>query len=166
MLNRIRHLWKYAFRADTDLLDAVAASREDNGDVLREFAHIVGAEETWLSRLEGRVPRCPVWPDGDFVEIERLLRETHRAFEAYLAALGDDDLGAEVTYTNSAGRTFTNTVADILLHVVLHSQYHRGKVNLLLRQAGQMPAPADYIAFVRGAAAATESDALRDRPAR
>jgi hypothetical protein len=38
--------------------------------------------------------------------------------------------------------------------VVLHGQYHRGKVNLLLRQEGEQPAPTDYIAFVRGVPAA------------
>ncbi|MFQ5740386.1 MAG: DinB family protein [Acidobacteriota bacterium] len=42
-------------------------------------------------------------------------------------------------------------------------QYHRGKVNLLLRQAGHAPAATDFIAFVRGAPAATEATARRDR---
>ena len=61
---------------------------------------------------------------------------------------------APVAYTTSAGKSFANTVKDILLHVAMHAQYHRGKINLLLRQAGLEPAPADYIAFIRGAPAA------------
>lgn len=56
-------------------------------------------------------------------------------------------------------RLFTNATGDILLHVVLHAQYHRGKVNLLLRQTGGEAAPADFIAFMRGVPAATESAA-------
>ena len=48
-----------------------------------------------------------------------------------------------------------------LLHVPLHGQYHRGKINLLLRQAGRQPAPTDYITFVRGVSAATEEAARR-----
>jgi hypothetical protein len=37
---------------------------------------------------------------------------------------------------------------------MLHGQYHRGKINLLLRQSGAEPAPADYISYVRGVPAA------------
>jgi uncharacterized damage-inducible protein DinB len=59
-----------------------------------------------------------------------------------------------VTYTTSAGKAFTNAVKDVLLHVAMHAQYHRGKINFLLRQAGLQPAPTDYIAFIRGAPAA------------
>jgi uncharacterized damage-inducible protein DinB len=62
-----------------------------------------------------------------------------------------------IGYTNSAGRSFVTPVGDILLHVALHGQYHRGKVNLLLRQAELEPAPVDFIGFVRGVPAATAS---------
>jgi len=64
-----------------------------------------------------------------------------------------------VTYTNSAKREFSTALGDILVHVALHGQYHRGKVNLLLRENGLEPVPADFIAFVRGAPAATQRDA-------
>ena len=49
--------------------------------------------------------------------------------------------------------------------MALHGQYHRGKVNLLLRQGGHAPAPVDYVAFVRGVPAATEVTARGDYPA-
>jgi uncharacterized damage-inducible protein DinB len=59
---------------------------------------------------------------------------------------------------NSAGQAFTSTVEDILLHVCLHGQYHRGQVALLLREAGAAPATTDYIAFARGAPTAPSRD--------
>ena len=43
----------------------------------------------------------------------------------------------------------------MLLQVALHGQYHRGKINLMLRQAGLPPTPTDYISFARGVPAAT-----------
>jgi uncharacterized damage-inducible protein DinB len=52
-------------------------------------------------------------------------------------------------------------VGDILLQVALHGQYHRGKVNLLLRDAALPPAPVDFISFARGVPAATTSSAPR-----
>jgi uncharacterized damage-inducible protein DinB len=152
----IRRLWAHAAWADTALLEAL---RDEAGtaDARRELAHVVGAEEVWLARLEGRAPRSAVWPDAASSAIEEQVRATHRGYATYLSALQDQDLGASVTYTNSAGQTFENTVGDILLHVGLHGQYHRGKINLLLRQCGRQPAPVDFIAFVRGVPAATEA---------
>jgi uncharacterized damage-inducible protein DinB len=48
-------------------------------------------------------------------------------------------------------------VEDILLQIFLHGTYHRGQVALLLRQGEATPAPTDYIAYVRGAPAATRA---------
>jgi uncharacterized damage-inducible protein DinB len=56
---------------------------------------------------------------------------------------------------NSAGQSFETPVSDMLLQVALHGQYHRGKINLMLRQAHLPPTPTDYIAFARGVPAAT-----------
>jgi uncharacterized damage-inducible protein DinB len=74
-----------------------------------------------------------------------------------VATLTTDDLAREVPYVNSAGAAFVSRVDDILLHVVLHSAYHRGQVSLLMRRSGGTPKPTDYIAFARGAPAATHA---------
>jgi uncharacterized damage-inducible protein DinB len=76
-------------------------------------------------------------------------------FEAVLDRLSGLELDGEVTYVNSAGQEFRSTRRDMLLHVALHGCYHRGQVALLLREAGAVPEPTDYIAFVRGVPAAT-----------
>lgn len=162
LLDTIRSLWEHVIWADGRILEAVASAGGAPDQALREFAHVVGSEEVWLARLEGRSPGLAVWPSVSLSELEALVRETHRRWNSYVSGLSESDLKASVTYTNSAGREFTNVVGDVLLHVALHGQYHRGKVNLLLREAGLTPAPVDYIAFVRGAPAATEADARSD----
>lgn len=161
LLENIRRLWDHAFEADARLFEAVQASADAVPTAIREYLHIIGAEEIWLARIEGRPSRLAVWPEISMLEMQDLRDETEAAYRAFLDDLRDADLSRQVTYTNSAGQAFTNSVADILLHVVLHGQYHRGKVNLLLRQGGQTPVPTDYIAFVRGVPTATEATALR-----
>lgn len=154
LLESVRRAWEHVFWADRLLLEALRAAGDGAREAVREHAHIVGVEEVWLARLQARVPRAAVWPDVGLDELPDLVARTHAAWGAYLGNLGAEDLGRRVAYENSAGKRFENTVADIVLHVALHGQYHRGKVNLLLRQGGHAPAPTDYIAFVRGAAAA------------
>jgi len=157
MLEKIYDLWEHVLWADDRLMVAFVSGQSPIG-ALREYAHIIGTEETWLARLQRRTPQAAVWPaDAPPEAVTSLVETTHAAYREYLAGLREADMTTDVTYTNSAGRTFTNTVCDILLHVALHGQHHRGRVNLMLRQAGQTPVPSDYIAFIRGEPAATGS---------
>jgi uncharacterized damage-inducible protein DinB len=84
------------------------------------------------------------WADANASELAR-----------YVDELEEADLTREIDYTNTAGRAFRSRVDDILTHVALHGSYHRGQLAMLARQGGGEPASTDYIAFVRGAPAAT-----------
>lgn len=153
----------HLFWADAALLEALASTPGAPPEAVREFAHIIGAEEVWLARLEDRPARLPVWPSIAAADLGSAVWKVHGHWETFLAGLQAVDLETTVAYSNSAGTRFENTVGDVLCHVALHGQYHRGKVNLLLRQAGETPVPVDYIAYLRGAPAATEADARRGR---
>ncbi len=123
---------------------------------VREMAHVLGAHETWLARIEGRVPLTPVWPDLPLEALPPLAAASERRHRAMIDRLTQADLERAVPYTNSAGVSFTTALGDILIHVALHAQYHRGKVNVALREAGFAPVPTDYIIFVRGTADVTK----------
>ena len=150
----IRRLWAHAAWADALVLEALMASDADNAIAWREYAHLLGAESTWLARLELQTPPVPVWPTLARDQILALRERIVSGYDAYLARSDDASLREPVEYTNSAGQTFRNAPYDVLLQVVLHGQYHRGKINLLLRQDGAEPAPVDFISFVRGVPAA------------
>lgn len=154
---------QHAAWADAALLEVVVSNADVIPGVLREYAHILGAAETWLSRMEGRDPRLAVWPTLDPGQIGSTAAQIAAGYTALFAGLDDDDLERAVTYVNSAGARFTNSIADILLHVALHAQYHRGKINLLLREGGALPVPTDFISYIRGAPAATEATTV-NRP--
>ena len=81
---------------------------------------------------------------------------TNYATAAVLAALGlvasgldGVELVRSVAYVNSKGEEWTTSVEDILMHVVLHSAYHRGQVAYVLRAGGATPAYTDYAHCVR-----------------
>lgn len=154
-LEQLRRLWDHAAWADAALLAELERLPAVPALVLREYAHVIGAEEVWLARLESRQCKAAVWPDLPLAAVAELARDTRVGYQKYLASSREDEIARDVTYTNTAGRTFSTRADDILLHVALHGQYHRGKVNLLLRQAGLSPVPADFIAYVRGVPAAT-----------
>lgn len=154
-LEAFRRMWDHAAWADELLLSALEAMHPAPPLAWREYAHILGAESVWLDRLLRRPARYAVWPELSITEASALGRSLRAEYSAYVAGLSADELDARVAYVNSAGQSFETPVSDMLLQVALHGQYHRGKINLMLRQAGLPPTPTDYISFARGVPAAT-----------
>jgi len=122
---------------------------------LELYAHILGAEHVWLARLRQEPAAAAVWPVIGVADCRELAEANHAGFAALLSRLDQQALGREIPYTNSAGIAFRSTVEDMLLQVALHGCYHRGQVALALRESGAEPSATDFIAFVRGAPAAT-----------
>ncbi len=154
MLCELRRMRDHLAWADDALLDAIGEALEFPADAAREFAHILGADDTWLARIEGRRASTGIWPALDLNGLRQLALDVQVGYARHLDTLIEGDLHRMVSYQNSAGILFETPVRDILYHVFLHAHYHRGKVNLLLRQAGLGPAPVDYIGFIRGFPAA------------
>ena len=151
-LDLIRRMLAHTAWADALVLVALRAT--NNPSSWREYAHILGAESVWLARLEERTSPLAVWPTLSREEVESLRVELAAGYGRYLAQLDSTSLAKVVDYATSTGQPFASRVDDILMHVALHGQYHRGKINTLLRQQDQHPAPVDYISFARGAQAA------------
>jgi len=116
---------------------------------VRWLGHIVASEFLWLGRLLEQPSELPVWPDLAPDEITDLLGRLEREWAGYLAGLTEEDLADGVGYRNSLGEFWTNTVGDILTHVVAHAAYHRGQIAAAVRAAGGEPAYTDFIHAVR-----------------
>jgi uncharacterized damage-inducible protein DinB len=115
---------------------------------LRWLAHIVGAEYLWMARLRRHHETLPVWPELDVEACGERLDELSRLWPEYLDH-ASESFGDKIPYTNSKGEAWTNTVEEILTHVVIHSAYHRGQIASDVRASGGVPAYTDYIHAVR-----------------
>jgi uncharacterized damage-inducible protein DinB len=154
MTSYIRKLVDHMKWADAATLDALRTSPGTEPRALTLYAHILGAEATWLARIDGRTPDVAVWPSLSVDECAALSARNAADYDALLASLAPDDFAREIDYRNSAGQPFRSTLEDILLHVALHGSYHRGQVALVIREGAGVPVSTDYIAFIRGAPAA------------
>jgi uncharacterized damage-inducible protein DinB len=143
--------------ADKRALDSLRAMPAPHAQALELYAHVLGAEHVWLSRIRERPAREKVWPRLSLDDAASLAEENAAALRALLTTLSAAELQRKVAYVNSAGDRFESTVEDMLLQVALHGCYHRGQVALLVRGAGGEPSPTDYIAFARGSPSATRS---------
>jgi uncharacterized damage-inducible protein DinB len=127
---------------------SAAAALEKSRKVL---GHIVGAERLWLSRIEAasKPPPPAVWPDLSLDACATAIDEMRDRWRAYLGALSPAEEARVAQYTNSKGEPWSSRVEDILMHVVMHSGYHRGQIAANMRAAGYEPAYTDYIHAVR-----------------
>jgi uncharacterized damage-inducible protein DinB len=155
MKDHFTRLFQHLEWADARVLGSLrsAQNRQERG--LELYSHILGSEHVWLSRINGSSPRVAVWPALSLDECESLRKENVSGFNGLVSRLTPELLQRPVTYRNSAGDQFTSTIEDILTHVAMHGSYHRGQIAASLRAGGDTPSPTDYIAFARGAPAAT-----------
>lgn len=149
LIEYFRRQFAYDAWANREVLSAIRANVDKNGRVLELMSHIVAAERLWLERLEQRRQSLPVWPKAHLGWCEAQAGELKGLWTEYLDRIPGDDLGRKISYTNSKGEIWSNTVQDILSHVILHSAYHRGQIASHVRSLGQTPAYTDFIHGVR-----------------
>jgi uncharacterized damage-inducible protein DinB len=147
-------LFKHLAWADQKALQSLRGANTLLRTIMDLYSHVLGAEHVWLSRLKGEPARIPVWPTMTLDEAATLAAENAAEFDKLIATVRTDAIQRPITYRNSAGDQFTSSLEDILTHVAMHGSYHRGQIASALRASGEVPAPTDYIAFVRGAPAA------------
>jgi uncharacterized damage-inducible protein DinB len=152
------HLFAYNAWANARLFDAAASLSEEQLDreaassfpsVRKTFAHIAGAEWLWLQRVKGFNPAAmPTWAEqGDLATLRAELDEVERERAALLESLDDAAVLRRLPYRRLNGEEGEGRLADLLIHVVNHSSYHRGQITTLIRQAGGTPVGTDLLLF-------------------
>jgi len=149
LVDYLRRQFAYNAWANGEVLTATRGTGDRSPRLLTLMAHIVSAEGLWLERLRGEVQSLPVWPEFDLNQCEMRAQQVAGLWVEYLKPMSAAGLGEKISYKNSMGESWSNTVQDVLTHVVLHSAYHRGQIASLMRANGHTPAYTDFILAVR-----------------
>lgn len=142
-----RELFEYSYHFNQKLADVFT----DNADKTSEksvklFNHILNAHQIWNNRINPKQTTFGVW-ELHVVQDLKSIDKTN--YEQTLQILDKFDLSETINYTNSKGQTFSNSIHDILFHVINHSTYHRGQIATEFRQNGLDPLVTDYIFYKR-----------------
>lgn len=145
----LRREFAYDEWANREVLAAIRSAGPRNERSLQLISHILAAERVWLERLQQVPQSVPVWPKPDMAQCEAEAAELGGRWLEFLDLITAGDVSQSVSYKNSKGEEWTNTIVDILTHVVMHSAYHRGQIASHMREIGQTPAYTDFIHGVR-----------------
>lgn len=113
--------------------------------VLATTAHMVGAEAVWLERLLGNPAASFPASPTDLVDLHKSWQRLASRRQDWLTTANPE---ARVTY-NFSGGTAVNSVAEIVLHFISHTHFHRGQLASQFRLLGLKPPSVHLIGFFR-----------------
>ena len=161
-----RMLARYNHWANKLIFDAVAKLPQGEATKARQsiFKNMVHTlnhnyviDLIWQAHLEGREHGFTARNTPGHPPLDELWRKQQAIDDWYIAwsdQLSEAALGEKVHFTLVGGNKGVMTRAEILLHVINHTTYHRGFVGDLICQVPAQPPTTDLPVYLRETAAA------------
>ncbi len=137
---------KYTKKADEIIIEALAKTGFSIPEANTLLSHVLSAQHIWAKRILNEKPNYAVWEVFKPEDFGSVYQDNMNLLEDIFATKALTD---EVSYGNSSGNNFKNTIEEILMHVCNHGTYHRGQLAKMLKQAGYAPPITDYIMLKR-----------------
>ncbi len=139
--------FEYNYHCNNQLIDLF----ENQKQLLPEKSilllnHLMNAQEIWNNRILETKSAVGVWEIRPLDHLKKINEINHNLSLHILETI---PLDRTIEYTNSKGIAFSNSVQDILFHVMNHSTYHRAQIASDLKANGIEPLNSDYIFYKR-----------------
>ena len=152
MLAYHRRMFVFDHWANLASLGAVAPVADRVPRSLAWLNHILGAKRIWLARVTGTPAPFGVNPTFSATELHTEFAVAREGWAGFLDTQTDADIPRVIHYNSLKGDPLHSPLGDILAHLPIHGQHHRGQVNADLRAAGIAPPAIDFIAASRAGA--------------
>ncbi|GER57900.1 hypothetical protein ULMA_00080 [Patiriisocius marinus] len=105
------------------------------------LCHSLNAHQIWNSRITNKKPIgvFDIHPLNDCIELDK------SNFETTKFILQNMNFQVNISYQNSKGVDYNNTIQEILFHISNHYSHHRGQLTSELKHQGIEPIISDYI---------------------
>ncbi len=140
-------LFDYNFFCNKQLIEAFGQLKKSPQKSASLFNHLLNAHHMWNARITGAKPAYEVWQEHPMDSWKDIHYENQRNTFEIITNTGDFE--ARIDYQNSEGRLFTNTVQDMLFHIINHSTHHRAQILMDFRANGLEPVSLDYVFYKR-----------------
>lgn len=121
---------------------------QDYSDKISERAHdlishTLVAHQIWNNRINSAC-EAPFSLE-QIIPLYMLSQVDRKNTENSLAIVRQFSLDENISYRNSSGDAFENSVGEILIHISNHTSHHRGQLMMELRSCGIPTIATDYI---------------------
>ena len=109
------------------------------------LSHSINAQQIWNARISND-EKFGVHENHS---LEKCLRIDNENYIQTMNIIDKRELNEIITYANSKGTEFNNSIQQILFHISNHFSHHKGQIISDLRQSGINPIVTDYIFYKR-----------------
>lgn len=151
------HKYEYHVWANERVMDHLATLPSDIfgkkvdlgfNSIAEIVSHLASADEIWLARIqEERDALIKPLQLTNLGEARIYFDHLQSRMREYLLTI--DSAERIVSYKDSKGHAYQNSLSEILQHVVNHGTYHRGNISTMLRYLGYTGTPTDYLIYLR-----------------
>ncbi|RRJ90356.1 damage-inducible protein DinB [Paenimyroides tangerinum] len=146
MKTQFEKLFTYNKEMNQRLLDLISKNlNQVNEKTILLINHIINAHQIWNARINNQAS-FEVWQTRIFSDLVEINESN---FENTMQIIDNRNLEELISYSNSKGEIFSNTIDDVIFHVINHSTYHRAQIITDLKIAQIEPANTDYIFYRR-----------------
>jgi uncharacterized damage-inducible protein DinB len=159
MIDKIKLLYQYNDWVNEKIFEMSKQLTEEHlqkpvnfseGSYIKILAHMLEAHDVWLRRILGEEVKAFHFLDTS--SLSNLIEFYHqlkiKTF-SIIDNLSQEDLNKSITYRTTQGNIYTNTIFEILFHILNHSNTHRSQLKLLLKDYQVNTQNIDYIFFSR-----------------
>ena len=140
-------LFDYNFYCNKKLIELCSVTENVPEKSVQLFSHLLNAHHIWNARILGEHSKYDVWQNHTLEDWGDIHYENQRS--SFDITSNAEDFELRIDYENSKGRLFTNTLQDMLFHIINHSTHHRAQIMMDLRQNNIEPLQLDYIFYKR-----------------
>jgi uncharacterized damage-inducible protein DinB len=149
MKNHFQRMFQCDYWAMCRLEAAMDGLQEIPERALSLYAHLLATQYVWQCRIMSIPYTMNAWPQIPQAAWPATLQQNQELIMSFLENLKDEDFDKVIYYTNSIGVPYSSSIEDILTHVITHSNYHMGQINILLKPVLQPLPDLSYITFRR-----------------
>lgn len=143
----LQQLFDYNYHCNKKIIEACTAGSAPSQKTLELFSHILNGHHIWNARILGEAHTYDVWELHDLPQWEEIHYDNQR--HSFGIITNTEHFEQRISYENTEGRSYSNTLQDILFHIVNHSTHHRGQISVEFRANGMEPPSMDYILYKR-----------------
>lgn len=140
-------LFDYNFYCNKKLIEECTKLESVPEKSILLFSHVLNAHHIWNARILDKKPVFAVWQLHKLTNWGDIHYENQR--NSFEILTNSENFEKRIAYENSEGKAYTNTIQDILFHIINHSTHHRSQISMDLRNNGLEPIPLDFIFYKR-----------------
>jgi len=146
----LRDLFLHQAWADREMLTAIAADAKASEDrrIRDRLHHAHAVQRAFLSLFVGESPDVAQLQEP-FASLDQLMMSVnayHERVQQFVEQRGDADLDDSIDVPWFSDARFS--LGEVMLQVVMHSQYHRGQNATALRDLNSDPPLTDFIVWL------------------